>query len=250
METRNLEKIPVREKDRQAIEMFLRKMYQLIKDDLHSILLYGSAAKNDFFPGSSDINLLVLVKEVTPAILQQTASTIKGFRNRDKIDTFLADISDIVDSADVFPIRFLDIQCHHILLLGEDIFEKLEITPSNLRLDLEGQMRNMVRNLRQNYILSNYTSQELRDILVTNFSRLSCLLTAMLYLHEIKPPPKKQDLIRRAAEEFNLDLSVFESIVELKTGGNNLPKSHMQNIYDEYIGVADQIVEIIDKIDA
>jgi predicted nucleotidyltransferase len=249
VEIKFLEEIPVREKDRQAIEAYINRIHELIGDELHSVLLYGSAAKNNYFPGSSDINLLVLVRNVTPEIMQKTAPVIKGFKMRSKIDTFLADIDDIVNSADVFPIRFLDIRNHHILLYGEDVFAEMEIEAPNLRLDLEGQMRNMVRNLRQSYIFSNYTSQELRNILVENFSRLSCLLTAMLHLHEIKPPPKKQELIQKASKEFKLDLSVFENVINLKSGGNNLPISQMQKIYDEYIEIIDKIVEIADKID-
>jgi predicted nucleotidyltransferase len=250
VEIKNLAEVPVRDKDKQAIELYITKLIELIGDELYSVLLYGSAAKDNFFAGSSDINLLVLVKDVTPKIMQKTASIIKGFKVRNKIDTFLADTDDIMNSADVFPIRFLDIRNHHILLYGQDVFNGIEIEDINLRLDLEGQMRNMVRNLRQSYILSNYTSQELRDILIENFSRLSCLLTAMLHLHEIKPPPKKQELIRKASKEFKLDLTVFEDIVQLKSGGNNLPITKMQSIYNEYIEVVDKIVEITDKIDA
>jgi predicted nucleotidyltransferase len=223
VEIKNLAEVPVRDKDKQAIELYITKLIELIGDELYSVLLYGSAAKDNFFAGSSDINLLVLVKDVTPKIMQKTASIIKGFKVRNKIDTFLADTDDIMNSADVFPIRFLDIRNHHILLYGQDVFNGIEIEDINLRLDLEGQMRNMVRNLRQSYILSNYTSQELRDILVKTFRDCRVLLTAMLSPSRNQTSPKETGVNQKSSKEFNLDLTVFERYCSAENGGNNLP---------------------------
>lgn len=248
IELKDLESIPIRPGDREAIQKYVRDMQRALGDDLKSIILYGSAVKDNFFPGSSDINLMVVVPVFTTAILKKAAPVVKGYSRRAKISTLLVDKDDVGDATDVFPIRYLDIKNHHRVLLGPDIFEKIEIDSSNLRFDLERQVRGVVHQLRDDYMHSNYTVLDLRKILVSNFSGFSHFLSTMIYLNGSTPPVKKQEIVEKAAEEFNLNLSVLEEIVKLKRGGNNPPRVRMLDIFERYLDVVDEIVEIVDKM--
>lgn len=249
MEIQNLESLSIRDKDRQAIESYIKHVSRELEKELKSVIAYGSAVKDNYFPGSSDLNLIVLVDHFTPDVLKKISLIAKGFWSRSKISTLLVDIDDIRDSADVFPIKYLDIMAHHKVLIGEDIFDGIRIVDSDVRCDLERHIRNMALEIRRTYMLSNFTAGEIRDILVTNFSGFSQYMGALLHLKSAKPPVKKQEIIKMVSEIFKLDLSVLDRVVDLKTGGNNPPRAEMQALFDEYLVAIDEIVEIVDKLE-
>lgn len=249
MDISNLETLSVRDNDREAIGSFARQVMHVLKDELRSITVYGSAVKDNYFPGSSDINVLLLVDDFTPGVMKKAAPVVKGYSGRSRISTYVADVNDIQDSSDVFPIMYLDMKNYHRVLWGEDILNGLEIDPGNIRHDLERQVRNVSLRIRQMYMLSNYTAAELRNILVSNFSGFSHYLAALLHLAGVEPPMKKEEIIRETARVFRLDLSVLERIMELKRGGNNPLKAEMQGMFDEYFLLVERIVEIVDKLE-
>ena len=249
MEIKNLESLPIRDRDRSAINSYMKQMNRILGDQLLSITIYGSAVKDNYFPGSSDLNLLVLVPEYSPGILKKVSPVAKGFSGRSRISSFVVDVNDIKDSADVFPVKYLDMKNHHVVLCGQDIFDDMEIDKTNIRFDLERQIRKVSLRLREMYMYSNYTVAELRNILVSNFSGFALYMAALLHLHNIKAPVKKEDIIKAASLEFSLDLSVLESVLNLKKGGNNPPRARMQKLFDEYFVVVDRIVEIVDKME-
>ncbi len=249
MEIMNLESLPIRERDRSAIASYMKQLDRILGDQLLSVIIYGSAVKNNYFPGSSDLNLLVLVPEYSPGILKKVAPVAKGFSGRSNISSFVVDVSDIEDSADVFPVKYLDMKNHHVVLYGQDIFMDMEIDRSNIRYDLERQVRNVSLRLRQMYMYSNYTVAELRNILVSNFSGFALYMAALLHLHNIQAPVTKEEIIKAASIEFNLDLSILQEVLGLKKGGNNPPRAYMQKLFDEYFLVVEKIVDLVDKLE-
>ncbi|MFP4496827.1 MAG: hypothetical protein ACLFQV_01350 [Vulcanimicrobiota bacterium] len=236
------------QKDREALGFYIKHMQRLVGEDIFALTVYGSVVKDNFFPGASDINVFLIVKRISPEIIQKVASTVKRFQRANKISTFLTDVNHIKDAADVFPIKYLDVKRHHCALIGPDLFEGMEIEVNNLRNDLEMQLRNLIFRISREYVLSSYTAGDLRNILVTNFSGFSHLLSALLILKGQEPPAKKEEIIKDIARVFNLDLEVLEQVLKLKRGGNNPLKQEMQYLFDSYFHIVEKIIEIVDKM--
>jgi len=247
MDTQILDSLPIRDRDKDAIKKYVSAIKQKFGDDVLSIIIYGSAVKDNYFPGASDLNLMVVFPEFTSEKLKAISPIAKGFRGRNRIESFVTGLNDIETSTDVFPIRYLDIKKHHRVLVGKPIFDKIEIDSSNLRFDLERQVRNISLRLRQMYMHSNYTAGELRTMVVSNFSGFSRHLATLLYLMGVETPVKKEDIIRKAGEHLDLDVSVLEKIIQLKQGGNTPPRTAMLKIFDEYLKIVNIVVETVDK---
>lgn len=247
MEIQNLDSLPVRDRDKEAIEKYVRAILSRFGDDVLSIIMYGSAVKDNYFPGASDLNLMVVFPEFTTEKLKAISPIVKGFRGRNRIESFVMGLNDIETSTDVFPIRYLDIKKHHRILAGKPIFDEIEIDSSNIRYDLERQVRNISLRLRQMYMHSNYTAGELRSMVVSNFSGFSRHLATLLYLMNVETPVKKEDIIKKSGEHLQLNVSVLEKIISLKQGGNTPPRVSMLKIFDEYLEIVNAVVEIVDK---
>ncbi|MCE1245080.1 MAG: hypothetical protein LWY06_00380 [Firmicutes bacterium] len=248
MENKVLQTLNVREKDKQAIEKFIETLISKFHEDLMTVLIYGSAVKDNYFPGSSDLNIMVVFKTFNSAHLKVISPIVKGFRGRDRISALVLGYNEILDSADVFPIRFLDIKQHHQLLYGTDLFADLVIETRHLRYELERQVRNINMRLRQMYMHSNYTAAELRDMIVSDLSGFTHHMATLLYLFGEEPPVKKEDIIARSAEVFGVDANVLNKIIALKKGGNTPPKSIMEELFDAYLQTVGKIEDMTDKL--
>jgi predicted nucleotidyltransferase len=96
--------------------MFSREVQSLYEGDLLAIVLYGSAATGDHVPGASDINVAMIVREVTPALLRKAAGRIGAWRRQGFATPLFFDPETLPNSLDAFPIEFLDMQERHRIL--------------------------------------------------------------------------------------------------------------------------------------
>ena len=103
----------------------LRKMVQSLDNTLgerlRSVVLYGSAARGDYQKATSDFNLLVVVDELNPSTLESLSPIILRWCKQNQPFPRIFSPKLIAESTDVFPIEFLDIRCHHLVLHGEDL---------------------------------------------------------------------------------------------------------------------------------
>ncbi len=243
-----VQNLPIRERDKDALSKFVREVMRILREEIYSIILYGSSVKRNFFPGSSDLNVLLVLRCICPQLIIKVAPTLKRYSAKDKISTTVHDKEEIENSLDVYPIKFLDIKKYHLILYGEDIFKDLAIDPSNLRIDLERQIREIAIGIRRDYIFSSHTSADMRKIVVKSFSSLSHLMAALLYLMNIEPPVTKEEIVKRASYELNLDLYPFTYILKLKKGTNNPPKKEMEEIFAKYVNTIEDLVKIVDRL--
>ena len=118
----------------QVLQKFVQDVQGVYGEDLLAILLYGSAAAGEHIPGRSDINVVVMLQELTPALLRKAASHLRGWHRKGFATPLFFDPEILHDSLDVFPIEFLDMQERHRTLWGPDLFADLGIGRDNLRL--------------------------------------------------------------------------------------------------------------------
>ena len=123
-------------------------------DNLRSIILYGSILTENYNPLSSDINLLIILNQADPeriVVLGKYAA--KTLQNNNITPTILS-WNEFISSADIFPMEYFDIKELHKVIYGDDVFQNLEISRANLRLQTEDRLRGCINSLRQVLLLS------------------------------------------------------------------------------------------------
>ena len=73
-------------------------------DRLISVVLYGSAAGEDHFGKYSDLNILCVLTEVTPAELEQSEPVFRWWRDQGNPAPLLMSEHEVATSTDCFPI--------------------------------------------------------------------------------------------------------------------------------------------------
>lgn len=142
----------LQEEVRDILQPYLREVRELFGPLLEAVVLYGSAARGEYLPGRSNVNLVLLLGEQNLAILQRYAKVHRRWaRERIVVPLFLTE-KDIRTSHDVFPLEYLEIKEHHVLLMGQDPFLHLQIDLRHLALQCEQEAHGNLMRLRQRFV--------------------------------------------------------------------------------------------------
>jgi hypothetical protein len=216
-------------------------------DDLQSVVLYGSAAADDWVPGVSDVNLLALLREVTPEALRRARRALAVWPSQPALKPLFLSRAELAASADVFPIELLDMQERHRVLWGEEPLRDLVAQPVDVRRQLEAELRGKWLRLRQSYLRDTGDAAALRSLMRESLSSFQALFAAALRLRDHHRPPRRSELFARAAEAFELDAEVMQCVVSVKEGGTGWPDEAMEAGFERYIQAVEQVLNWVDR---
>ncbi len=145
------------------LQELVGRLQQASADNLLSVVLYGSAAREDFHEQYSDVNLLVVFNDLGPHELSAITPVIHWWAEEERFSAPLVmTAAELRESADVFAIELLDIQHTHRTIFGEDMVSAIHV-PMNLhRVEVEHELRTALLRLRQHWLLHPAESTELR----------------------------------------------------------------------------------------
>ena len=121
----------------------MNRARDIYRDELVSIILYGSAASGEFSARHSNVNIAVILRDTSLANLSRIAPLLNKYKFRPLKVIFFTEIY-IKNSADVFPIEFLDIKENHKILYGSDLLAGLKIDIKNLRFQCEQELKSKI----------------------------------------------------------------------------------------------------------
>lgn len=207
-------------------DQFIPALGEIFSDTLQSVLLYGSAAGTEYNPATSDINLLVLTRQIAPQrVIELGKSKGKEIRKR-RISLQIQTLEEFRSSADVFPMEYLDMMARRETLLGEDPLEGVEISPAHLRHQVEERLRGSVNAFRQALLAAGKSEKALRRILLQWFGAQAALLRGLLRLKGEEHIPFGADaLAGRVADRYGIDGTPFNRLSTLRDGGSKEEKA-------------------------
>ena len=146
-------------------------------------VLYGSAARGEYRPGVSDINLLLVADSLTPAVLRSLSGVLDELRRERQPPPLLIERNEWTRAVDVFPIEVTDMQLAREVLRGTDPVAGLRVDPADLRHALEQELRGKLLRLRQVYALHAADARALGEAAARTVGSVAALFRAALVLH-------------------------------------------------------------------
>ncbi len=229
----NLDSLPRRV--REIVEPYSRHMIKLHGDNLESIIVYGSSAGKDFIPGKSNINLLLIFKEIEMGDLKRSLKLVARGRKKGIIAPLFLTEKHIKTSADVFPIEFLEMKENHIVICGWDLLEELKVEKGNIRLQCEQQLKGKLIRLRQAYLEIGLKRKGVEALLIESLTSLIPTFRNMLRLRGREVPLEKDEVINKVASEFEVDGEVFLSILRDKRGDEKIAGVDADEFLGKYL---------------
>lgn len=227
-------------------EEFVAQLRRACPDSLKSVLLYGSAVTGDHSPKHSDYNTLVVLERIGLSEMNALSKAVMGWVKAGNPPPLLFTAQRLEQSADVFPMEFLDMQASRQVLWGADLLADLPVRPDNLRAQLEHELKTQLLQLERHYLLSGGRPRRIIELLVRSLSGFLSLLKSVLRLYEKNVPTQKLEAARRLARHVTYDVSVFEAIDRLKKGdkGGMPPEA----LFEKYHTEIEKVVQAVDHL--
>jgi hypothetical protein len=245
-EMKNLHKF--HEEVRSKLEPYLHDLIASLGDNLRSVVVYGSAAGPDYVPKKSNVNLLVICREVKLETLQNSLKIIKKGRKKGIVAPLFLTDEHMRTSSDVFPIEFLEMRDGHTLVYGEEVFAGLQIGFENLRLECEEQLKGMLIRLRQAYLEVGSDAKALTGVILDSISSLVPVLRGILRLLGDEPPRAKAEVVDALTSKLNVGSGAIRGTLAMKLEGAEAPGGDLAEHYDRYMGEIERIAMAVDRL--
>ncbi len=232
---------------RRKIDEFVRGLEDVYKEGLVSVILYGSAASGEFIDAHSNLNLLVVLKDIGLDNIKRSS----GLVNKHKFEMFMPLFFSreyIVSSTDVFPIEFLDMKENYVLLAGENVLKDISIDLKNLRFQCEHELKLKLIHLRQFFLKRNKDKDALKDMLFKSTNSVIHILRNIIRIKGKAPAYLKQDIIKQIEDILPVDTQAWSKILAAKNKQVKLSPDEIDQLFKKFIDDLEKLVDAVDKL--
>lgn len=242
-------KVALPEAIERGLEQFCQKISETLKDDLISIVLYGGIVKGEY-NRTSDVNVMLVIRKVSVDVLDKIAPHVQKAWQDIRLVIMVLSEEELKASANVFAIKFIDIQKNHIILAGKDVLNDLNISRDHLRFLCEQGLKNQLLRLQQFYLSGNNRPELIETRLIQTISSIIMYLRVMLRLKTGQSPKEKtKEAITKAwIEQFGSDGKVFLDVLNIKTGQNKPGDSELKTIYNQFLNSVQYATKLVEKL--
>ena len=137
-----------------ALERFAATLTQRLGENLVGLFLYGGVAKGTFNEGSSNLNLMLVLREASIVALNEVRAALPS-KAEANLSLMTLTESELAECVEVFAIKFFDIKLHHILVCGRDVLTPLAISEERLVRQARRELVNLKLRLRHAFIFDD-----------------------------------------------------------------------------------------------
>ncbi len=239
-------KLPAAEK----MKPFLNEILSTSHGSIHSIYVTGTSITDDFHEKFSDVNSIIVLKEMDMKFLDLLVTLGKKYSKHRIAAPLIMTPAYIEKSLDVFPVEFLSFKLIHSTAFGEDIFSNLEIHRMDLRRQCERELKVNLIALRQGYVSSLGDRKILTEGLAKSITGHMPRFRGVITLLNQQPPVKQAEVIRVLSETAHLNNDVFTRVLRLKHEKTKLSSEELHSIFENYYAATEKLEKIIDEISA
>jgi len=231
-----------------TLAQFTRELRELLGDQLLAVVLYGSAAGENFVPGSSDLNTAIVVQRMGFEVLKKLQPRMESWHKRGFAVPLIVDRHFLHQSRDVFPMEFSDIKEQHRTLWGEEIFRTLAIGGEYLRILAEHEARGRLLRLQALYLERAGEPPRLRQILLDS---LKTFLTLMRHLLRVQGKSGAQnygEVLSLFEQYFQVSFPEMRRVIAIRQGVRDWPHEPATEFFREYLEDVRRLVSLIDGL--
>jgi hypothetical protein len=203
-----------------ALDRLKSELSRAAGNNFAGLIVYGGVARGRYRPGRSDVNVVVLLRDASAAMLAAIAPALRAARRSANVAPLILSAAEVQPAALVFPTKFLDIKDHHIVILGDDPFASLDVPRQHVSWRIVQELRNLTLRLRHHFVAAGDDREAQMSSLARIARPLAIELTALLRLAG-KPVPQEDrsaTIFQEAAAAFGVDGETLASLAGLRQG--------------------------------
>ena len=236
----------------EELKELVDKLTHAFQDRLVSVVLYGSGAAGNHDANFSDLNVLCVLKQITPRELGESEPILRWWRGQGHPSPLLMTEDEAHNSADSFPIEFRDMQHHRKVLQGVDVIAHLKVDTKNYRTQVEHELRAKLFRLRQQgaQVLSDKAA--LLKLCVDSVATFCTLGRHALAAEGMEVTGGRRDAVHRMQEKLAVSspLNLLLDLREGKTGADHVLEKHdLVDLFAQYLEFIRKMVEYVDRME-
>jgi hypothetical protein len=220
-------------------------------ENLVSVVIYGAATRAREAEVASNFNVLVVLTNISSKDLELARSPVREWKRIGYPAPSYFTLKELLDAADVFPIEFRKMERSRVVLFGQDPFQFVELSDSNLRHQTEYELRSKLLQLRRLYIDFLGSSQQMSQLLTDSLGSFATLFRPVLQLKGVEPPLGKVDTVRETVRQLHLDSQPFEKIFSLRTSTDKeWNDNELNELAGAYMSQIEKVIEFVNNLGA
>ncbi len=234
----------------QLLDQLVARLRKAHGNDLVSVILYGSAANpSQHDAGFSDINVLCVLREVTPRQLAQSQPVFAWWRAYEKPVPLLLSEHEVASSTDCFAIEFHDMLQQRRLLAGRDVVEGLRVEDTFYRTQVEYELRSKLLRLRQKAAAILADRKLLGRLLLESVSTFCLLTRHALLLHGVDAPHRRREILDLARQHFAVDPGPFSRLLDVREKKSKIGELDPRPLFADYLTQIGIIIDAVDRLE-
>ena len=229
------------------LEELVQKIKAAAADNLKAVILYGSAATEEFHTKHSDLNVLCLVEQADAAHLEALHGPVQWWIRRGQRPPLVFTLDELRRSADIFTIELLDMKSRHRILYGENVLAEISVPLHNHANQVERELRTDWLRLRQAILAAPKKSKVYLELMISSFSAFAALFRHALIALGEAPAETKREAIDRIAQFAGADPAGFQTILSLREGKLNELGINVEKTLNQYFAFVEAVTEKFDR---
>lgn len=214
------------------LDELLNNLEQTLKDNLVSVFIFGSQASVEVENLQSNINLMVILNELSAEKLQNISKPVSSWVKAKNPVPVIMDINEWNSSFDVYAMECMDIKEHHRILCGKDITSVISVKKDDLRLQCEAEVKNLFLKYRLAYMMDYKSNGEMQKLLNNMMKSFMVISRTVLRLNDKPVPECPYETISQSAALTGINAEMFTKILKVKLNEEKFSKEELTQTCD------------------
>jgi predicted nucleotidyltransferase len=215
--------------------------------DLVCVALYGSAAGDDFVPGRSDLNFVVVLEPLTVRHLTALHAYLPKWHKLGVATPLLLDRKSLDRGRDVFPMEFHDIKGQHRVLYGEEVFATLRIDTRHLRYQAEHEARGKLLRLRALYAEVGADRKRLAALMLESVKTFLIIMRNFIRLQAGQGHARYVEVLDQFETHCGVAFPAMRHLLRIKLGLETWADS-VEATFGAYLDEVERLVDLVDRM--
>ena len=232
------------------LKELVTKLERAFNDRLVSVVLYGSAASGDKHTRHSDLNVLCVLKQITPRELMEGETVLHWWRDKGHPSPLLMSEEEAHNSADCFPIEFRDMKDRRNVLYGPDVIADVKVDLKYYRAQIEHELRSKLLRLRQQGAQRLSDPVALLNLCVESAPSFCVLGRHALLAAGMDAKMDRRAVVRQLGAAIQMDVTPFEILLDLREDKSGPEAGDPGELFAKYLEAIQRLVEFVDRLEA
>ncbi|MFO0773822.1 MAG: hypothetical protein U0172_04045 [Nitrospiraceae bacterium] len=217
------------------VQTATKKAGTILGPALEGIYLYGSAVRGEYLEGRSNVNLLLVLTEVTGERMRTLAPLAAAWR-KDQVAALIVGLDELAQWPTTFPIETSEVAEDRVLLAGRDSLATLRPDTDHLAQALVRESRAIVVRLRQRYIEGGASTETAMILIALSVASLGAVARTALRLWDEPSQPTTEAALTRVAARLGLDPIPYTEGWAVRCGRLGPGQLEIPRLFDRYLG--------------